>query len=129
MASSTTPAAGTAHTSDRWWFAGAAPPVAVSMVRRARGTVAMGFMPARTRRTVPVDMPPSVPPARSVDRPMPASVENSSSWASDPRRVVVRKPSPTSTPLIAWMPMSAAASFESRRRSQCTCDPRPGGRS
>ena len=38
------------------------------------------------------------------------------------------KPSPTSTPLIAWMPMSAAASRASSRRSQCTWLPRPGGR-
>ena len=51
----------------------------------------------------------------------------SSSWACEPRRVVVRKPSPTSTPLIAWMPMSAAASCESSRRSQCTYLPSPGG--
>jgi hypothetical protein len=29
--------------------------------------VAMGFMPARTRSTVPVDMPPSVPPALSLE--------------------------------------------------------------
>jgi hypothetical protein len=45
----------------------------------------------------------------------------------EPRRVAVSKPSPTSTPLMAWMPMSAPASRASRRRSQCTCEPRPGG--
>ena len=71
-------------------------------------------------------MPPSVPPARSLARTMRPSARWSSSWAAEPRRVVVRKPSPTSTPLMAWMPMSAAASCESRRRSQCTCEPRPG---
>ena len=47
---------------------------------------------------------------------------------AEPRRVVVRKPSPTSTPLIAWMLMSACASLPSSRRSQCTCEPSPGGR-
>ena len=38
------------------------------------------------------------------------------------------KPSPTSTPLMAWMPMSAAASRASRRRSQWVYEPSPGGR-
>src|SRR5690606_19205703 len=33
IASATTPAAGTAHTSDRWWCACAASPVATSIVR------------------------------------------------------------------------------------------------
>ena len=42
------------------------------------------------------------------------------------RRAPASKPSPTSTPLIAWMPISAPASRESSRRSQCTCEPRPG---
>src|SRR5699024_1497959 len=49
IASATTPAAGTAHTSERWWLAFAASPVLTSTVDRARGTVAMGFIPARTR--------------------------------------------------------------------------------
>ena len=43
------PAAGTAHTSERWWCATAASPVATSTVRSARGTVAIGFIAARTR--------------------------------------------------------------------------------
>ena len=56
----------------------------------------------------PVDMPPSVPPARPVRRRMTPSASRSiSSWAAEPRRAAVRKPSPTSTPLIAWMPISA----------------------
>ena len=67
----------------------------------------------------PVDMPPSVPPALSLSRVMSPSSSTSSSCASEPGRVVVRKPSPTSTPLIAWMPMSAPASCPSSRRSQC----------
>src|SRR5690606_8532771 len=39
IASATMPAAGTAHTSDRWWWARASSPVSTSTVRRARGTV------------------------------------------------------------------------------------------
>ena len=62
IASATTAAAGTAHTSERWWCATAASPVATSTVRSARGTVAIGFIAARTRSSSPVDMPPSVPP-------------------------------------------------------------------
>ncbi len=68
IASATTPAAGTAHTSLRWLIAFAASPVATSIVSKARGTVEMGFIAARTRNTSPVDMPPSVPPARLVRR-------------------------------------------------------------
>ena len=100
----------------------------MSTVSSARGTVEIGFMAARTRSTSPVDMPPSVPPARPVRRRMaPSAARSISSWAADPRRAAVRKPSPTSTPLIAWIPMRAAASWASSLRSQCTCEPRPGG--
>ena len=127
IASATTPAAGTAQTSERWWLAVAASPVATSTVRRARGTVAMGFMPARTRRGPPVDMPPSMPPDRSETRSMPPGAGSISSCACEPRRRVVSKPSPTSTPLIAWMPMRAPARRESRRRSPWTNEPTPGG--
>ena len=49
-----------------------------------------------------------------------------SSCACEPGVAASANPSPTSTPLIAWMPISAPASRESRRRSQCTCEPRPG---
>ena len=59
---------------------------------------------------------------------MPSAVETISSWASDPGVAASPKPSPTSTPLIAWMPISAAASRASSRRSQCTWEPSPGGR-
>ena len=98
------------------------------MVSRARGTVLIGFIAARTRSTSPVDIPPSVPPARPVRlRMVPSASRSISSWAADPRRAAVRKPSPTSTPLMAWMPMRAAASCASRRRSQWTWDPSPGG--
>src|SRR5699024_8381722 len=117
----------TAHTSERWWLAFAASPVLTSTVDRARGTVAMGFIPARTRSGPPVDIPPSVPPARLLVRRNPSGPTSSSSWALDPGRFAVWKPSPTSTPLMAWMPMRAPASRESSRRSQCTWEPSPGG--
>ena len=72
-------------------------------------------------------MPPSVPPERPLTRRMPSGVETISSCACEPGVAASSKPSPTSTPLIAWMPISAPASRESSRRSQCTCEPRPGG--
>ncbi len=89
-------------------------------------------MAARTRSTSPVVMPPSVPPARPdrrrIDRPLEAFSWTISSWAAEPRTRASSKPSPISTPLIAWMPMSAPANRESRRRSQWVWLPRPGGR-
>src|SRR4051794_1565569 len=127
IASATIPAAGTAQTSERWWWATASSPVATSTVRSARGTVAIGFIAARTRSASPVDMPPSVPPDRPEVRRMPSSVRTISSWAREPTSAASAKPSPTSTPLIAWIPISAPASRASSRRSQCTCDPSPGG--
>src|SRR4051794_40422372 len=128
IASATIPAAGTAQTSERWWWATASSPVATSTVRSARGTVAIGFIAARTRSASPVDMPPSVPPERPDVRRIPASVLTISSWAREPGVAARANPSPTSTPLIAWIPISAPASRASIRRSQCTCEPRPGGR-
>src|SRR5690606_14443503 len=84
IASATIPAAGTAHTSERWWWAAAASPVATSTVRSARGTVAIGFIAARTRSSSPVLSPPSVPPERPVARLMPSSVARISSCAFEP---------------------------------------------
>ena len=126
IASATIPAAGTAQTSERWWCATASSPVATSTVRSARGTVAIGFIAARTRSTSPVVMPPSVPPERPDVAGCRRRSGTISSWACEPGVAASSKPSPTSTPLIAWMPISAPASRESRRRSQCTCEPRPG---
>src|SRR5690606_2853931 len=127
--SSTTPALGTAHTSERWWIATAGSPVVTSTVDRARGTVEIGFIATRTRNGSPLVMPPSSPPARLLRRvtpfgPVSASI---SSWASLPHRSAVVKPSPISTPFIACTPISAPASLASRRRSQCTWEPSPGG--
>ena len=39
-----------------------------ALVAKARGTVAMGFMAARTRSTSPLLIPPSVPPERLLPR-------------------------------------------------------------
>src|SRR5690606_4914367 len=109
IAWATTAAGATAHTSERWWMAFAGSPVVTSMGASAGGTVEMGFIAARTRRGWPLVMPPSTPPARLVRRVTTPSTRSISSCATEPRRAAVRKPSPISTPLIAWMPMSAAA--------------------
>ena len=58
---------------------------------------------------------------------MPSAVVTISSCAFEPRHPASSKPSPISTPLIAWMPISAPARRASSRRSQCTCEPRPDG--
>ena len=63
IASATIPAAGTAQTSDLWLIAFAGSPFEVSIVSNAFGTVDIGFIAALTRKTSPVVMPPSVPPA------------------------------------------------------------------
>src|SRR4051812_13335597 len=127
IASATTPAAGTAQTSLRWWCATASSPVDVSTVRSARGTVLIGFIAARTRSTSPDDIPPSVPPSRPLLRASPSAPGTISPMPSLPRRCAAAKPSPPSTPLMAWMPINAPASRESSRRSQCTWLPSPGG--
>ena len=49
------------------------------------------------------------------------------SWASLPRRPATSKPSPISTPLTAWMLITAWASRASSLRSQWTWLPRPTG--
>ena len=87
-------------------------------------------MAARTRSTSPLVMPPSMPPARSVRRAHAAVPVAGRSRRGPPSRggAAVSSPSPTSTALTDWTPMSAPASRESSRRSQCTWLPRPGGR-
>ena len=80
--------------------------------------------PAAPRRCV---MPPSVPPERPRRAPDAVVGRRRSRRGPASRGVAASsKPSPTSTPLIAWMPISAPASRASSRRSQCTCEPRPG---
>ena len=121
IASATTAAAGTAVLSERWLIACAASPVVTSTVRSAFGIEGIGFIAARTRIGWPLDMPPSMPPARFVRRSIrPSAPATISSCACEPGRIASRKPSPISTPLIAWMPMSAEASAASSLRSDST---------
>ena len=128
MASATTAAAGTAVESERWLMACAGSPVSTSTVRNALGIEGIGFIAARTRIGCPLDMPPSMPPARFVIRVMrPSSPTMISSCACEPGRRASRKPSPISTPLMAWMPISAEANAASRRRSDSTYVPMPAG--
>ena len=129
IVSATTPAAGTAVTSVRSLNETVSSLVAVSTVRSTgRFSVASGFIATRATSRPPVVMPPSVPPARVEPRTYsPASASHRiSSWASLPRRPATSKPSPISTPFIAWMLMSACARRPSILRSQCTCEPEAG---
>ena len=66
MASPTTAAAGTAHTSLRSIVAGSSFIVAVLTDRNGFINVEMGFIQADTRTSSPLVMPPSRPPARFV---------------------------------------------------------------
>jgi len=77
-------------------------------------------MAARTLMGWPVLMPPSIPPARMELRDRPAPPATISSWACEPTRPAVAKPSPTSTPFTDWMLMSARANRASSFRSDCT---------
>ena len=108
-------------------MATASSPVAMSTVASARGTVEIGFIAARTRSGWPLVMPPSRPPARLVERITPSGPGYISSWATLPRRRAVSKPSPISTPLIAWMPITAPASWLSSRLSPLVNEPSPTG--
>ena len=74
-------------------------------------------MAARRRIGWPVDMPPSMPPARAVLRPMRPSRTTISSWAFEPVRPADANPSPTSTPFTDWMLIRASASRASSLRS------------
>jgi hypothetical protein len=120
----TTASASTACTSLRSTSAVPASPVARSTDRSGCISVGNGFIAARTTTGEPFVTPPSSPPARFVRRRRSGSI---SSCASDPRVRARAKPSPTSTPLTAWMPMSAPASRASRRSVFSAYDPSPGG--
>ena len=77
-------------------------------MRSGLGTVENGFIAARRRIGSPVDMPPSIPPARAVAA---ADAGRSgttiSSCAFDPGRAAEANPSPTSTPFTDWIDISA----------------------
>ena len=87
-------------------------------------SVGSGFIAARTTTSSPFVTPPSSPPARLVARCRPGRI---SSCASEPRAPRKRDPSPISTALTAWMPISAPASRASRRSSRVAYEPSPGG--
>src|ERR671918_433081 len=123
-ASATTASASTACTSLRSTSASPGSPLSRSTERSGRMSVGNGFIAARTTTGSPFVTPPSRPPARFVCLRRPGSI---SSWASDPRRRASAKPSPTSTPFTAWIPISAAASRASSRSSRVAYEPRPGG--
>ena len=82
-----------------------------------RGTVENGFIAARRRIGWPVDIPPSMPPARAVFRPMRPARSTISSCALEPVLPADANPSPTSTPFTDWMLMSASARRASSLRS------------
>ena len=74
-------------------------------------------------------MPPSVPPARvraTAGRRASRSSQRISSWASLPRRAAVSNPSPSSTPFMAWMLISACASSPSMRAVPVDVRAEPG---
>ena len=102
-------------------------PVATSTVDSARLSEEMGFIAARTRSGSPVVIPPSSPPARSVSRRTPVAPGTISSCAREPRDRAWVNASPISTPLMAWIDISAAASRASSLRSHWTWLPSPGG--
>src|SRR5918996_3355617 len=125
-ASATTASASTACTSLRSTSASPGSPLSRSTERSGRMSVGNGFIAARTTTGSPFVTPPSRPPARFVCLRRSGSI---SSWASDPRRRASAKPSPSSTPLTAWIPISAAASRESSRFPFSAYEPSPGGTS
>ena len=127
MASATTPAAGTAQTSERWWWAAAASPVAMSMVRSARGHGGDRLHRGPDAQHLAGGHA-ALGAAGAVGGARDAVRRRAGSRRGPASRGVraSSKPSPTSTPLIAWMPISAPASRASRRRSPWMCEPRPG---
>ena len=117
-ASATTPAAGTAQASLRSKRDWTASSVARSKERSGETSDEIGFMAARMWIGWPLDMLPSMPPARLVSRLSPFSPPaKSSSCTCEPGLRAFSKAGPISTPLIAWIDMMAAASAESSLRS------------
>ena len=130
MVSATTPAAGTAVTSVRSLNETVDSLVSMSTVlSTGRLRVDSGFMAARRTMSPPVDMPPSIPPARVVSAEVGLRLRPSG-WRRGPREprwAAVSNPSPKPTPLTAWMLQMAWASRPSSRRSQWTWLPSPTG--
>ncbi len=74
-----------------------------SMERRGVRMELVGLIATDTRRSWPVEMPPSTPPALLPTKPCGVS----SSPCSVPRCATLSKPAPISTPLTALMPIMA----------------------
>ena len=91
-----------------------ASPVARSTEPSGFISVGSGFIAARTTISSPFETPASIPPAWFVERRWSVPI---SSWASEPNLAASEKPSPISTPLTAWIPITAAASRASSRSS------------
>ena len=127
IASPTTAARGRIATSLRSMCARPGWPVARSTASSGLRSVATGLTAARTTTGAPLDMPPSMPPARLVRRPQLGSSGSTSSCTWLPRRSMAPNPSPISTPLTAWMPITAAASAASSRVSHSALEPSPMG--
>ena len=92
-------------------------------------SVAMGFIATRQTTGIAVGDA-ALEAAGAVGRPREAArrrvVVDGVVHARSPRVRAAPKPAPISTPLMAWMLMSACASRPSSLRSHCTWLPRPG---
>jgi hypothetical protein len=134
IASPTTDAAGTAHTSERWYCVAAPSPVARSTERKGVTVVRIGSIAARTTIGSPLLMPPSMPPARFEARmtcptcsrlvfrprlPLPQFPDPDDLVVDPvvPGRRAVSNAGPISTPLMAWMLITAMARRASSRRA------------
>ena len=96
---------------------------AVMSIHAVKG-VEIGLSAPRTMSGSPLVMPPSRPPARLLARRQGRSPHRSggrmTSWAREPGVAVRAKPPPISTPLTAWMLITACASSPSSLRSHIT---------
>ncbi len=84
--------------------------------------VEIGFIAAATTTGSPLVMPPSKPPKRLLERTNSPSGSESriSSCTSLERRLATPKPSPISTPFMAFIDMTAWASLASSLSRQST---------
>ena len=114
-ASATTASASTAATSLRSTSACAGSPVARSTESSGRIRVGSGFIAGANDDSSPFETPASMPPARFERRFKPRL---DLVVRPEPRSRASAKPSPISTPLTAWIPISAAARRASSRSSR-----------
>ena len=127
-------------TSERWYSVAAASPVARSTVGCGETVVGIGFMAARSDDRLAVGHAAldaarrgwcgggSPPPGARDSRPASSGRRGRGRRAPACRAgAAFSKAGPISTPLTAWMLITAWARRPSRRRSQCTWLPRPTG--